>query len=187
MDASSRRRAVLFGFFLSGITGLVYQGIWIRMLTLVVGGTTAALTTVLIAFMGGLALGSSLFGGLADRTTRPLRAYAVIEALIGVYALGLPTLYQAVPPIYRALDALDPAHGLPFNALRFLLAVTFFGIPATLMGGTLPLIVKAMSRASTGLQVTVAEVYAINTFGATLGAFLTGFIVGRQRFVVACR
>ena len=49
-------RALVPLFFVSGATGLIYQNLWVRMLTLVVGGTTAALTTILIAFMGGLAL-----------------------------------------------------------------------------------------------------------------------------------
>ena len=180
MTASSQaglRRAVLAGFLISGITGLIYQSIWIRMLTLIVGGTTAALTTVLIAFMGGLALGSFLFGALADRTRTPLRTYALLEMLIGAWALILPLIYGRVPAIYRALHAIDPEHGLPFSLLRFGLALACFGLPATLMGGTLPLIVRSLERRTHTLRVTVAEVYAINTFGATIGAFLAGFVV----------
>lgn len=174
---SGLRLAILAGFFLSGVTGLVYQNLWIRMLTLVVGGTTAALTTILIAFMGGLALGSYLFGAWADRAENPLRAYAAVEAVIGLYALAVPAAYGAIPAVYQALHGVDPSHGPLFHSLRFLLAVGFFGIPSTLMGGTLPLIVRALSGRLGSLQVTVATVYAVNTFGATLGAFITGFIV----------
>lgn len=177
----SLRTLVLTGFFVSGVAGLIYQSLWIRMLTLVMGGTTAALTTVLIAFMGGLALGSALFGRYADRTSTPIRAYALIEGVIGVYALFLPLLYAQVPMLYRLLQSLDPGHGPVFQGLRFLLALLFFGFPATLMGGTLPLIISACRRLPSGqeegLEKTVASAYAINTFGATLGAFLSGFVV----------
>lgn len=181
--AQSLRRLILAGFFLSGVAGLLYQSLWIRMLTLVMGGTTAALTTVLIAFMGGLALGSALFGRYADKTTRPIRAYALIEGTIGLYAMLLPLLYAQVPQIYRLLHAVDASHGVVFQGLRFGLALLFFGFPATLMGGTLPLIISACARfnlsaeSREGLEKTVASAYAINTFGATLGAFLSGFVV----------
>lgn len=170
-------RLLLLGFFLSGVTGLLYQSLWIRMLTLVMGGTTAALTTVLIAFMGGLALGSALLGRFADRTSRPVRAYALLELAIGLWALGLPFVYEQVPSLYRVLHALDPEHGAAFQLARFVLALLFFGLPATLMGGTLPLIIQALRRYRPELQQTVASAYAINTFGATLGAFLAGFVV----------
>ena len=177
----SLRTLVLTGFFVSGVAGLIYQSLWIRMLTLVMGGTTAALTTVLIAFMGGLALGSALFGRYADRTSTPIRAYALIEGVIGLYAMLLPLVYAQVPTLYRLLQSLDPGHGPVFQGLRFLLALLFFGFPATLMGGTLPLIISACRRLPSGqeegLEKTVASAYAINTFGATLGAFLSGFVV----------
>ena len=45
-------------FLFSGISGLIYEVVWTRMLTYVFGGTTLAVTTVLTAFLGGLAIGS---------------------------------------------------------------------------------------------------------------------------------
>src|SRR3972149_6027810 len=80
-------------FFLSGITGLVYEIAWTRILTLVFGHTVHAVSTVLAAFMGGLALGSYLFGRLADRVRRPLVLYAILELGVGLYALAVPSLF----------------------------------------------------------------------------------------------
>jgi predicted membrane-bound spermidine synthase len=57
----------LFCFFFSGAAGLVYQVVWTRMLTQIFGNTTYAIATVLSAFMAGLAIGSYLFGKIADR------------------------------------------------------------------------------------------------------------------------
>ena len=54
-------------FFLSGLSGLVYESIWMRMLTFTFGSTTLAVSTALAAFMAGLALGSIVLGWLADR------------------------------------------------------------------------------------------------------------------------
>src|SRR5438445_1033639 len=81
-------------FLFSGATGLIYEVLWARMLGLVFGATTLAISAVLAAFMGGLALGSALAARLAPRISRPVRAYALIEIAIGLYALGVPMLFR---------------------------------------------------------------------------------------------
>src|ERR1700735_1320882 len=53
-------------FFLSGISGLMYEIVWIRMLTRILGSTVYATATALAAFMLGLALGSFLVGRVID-------------------------------------------------------------------------------------------------------------------------
>src|SRR4030095_7047969 len=90
-DATSRYtrgsvRLVSACFILSGATGLIYEVLWVRLLGLVFGGTTLAVSTVLAAFMGGLALGSALAGRGAARLKRPLRFYGLAEIGIAIYA-----------------------------------------------------------------------------------------------------
>src|SRR3977135_884176 len=80
-------RLISICFLLSGATGLIYEVLWARMLGLVFGATTLAISAVLAAFMGGLALGSALAARLARRIDRPLLTYAAIEVAVGVYAL----------------------------------------------------------------------------------------------------
>src|SRR5436190_9856401 len=94
---------VLACFFLSGASGLILELLWTRMLTLVFGSTTLAVSTVLTAFMGGLGLGSYLAGRLADRLRDPLRAYALAEAAIGAYALLVPLVVGAYPHLNQVL------------------------------------------------------------------------------------
>src|SRR5947199_9290302 len=74
-------------FFLSGISGLMYEVVWVRMLTRILGSTIYATSTVLAAFMAGLALGSFLVGRSIDRSRRPLLWYALLECGIGLSAL----------------------------------------------------------------------------------------------------
>src|SRR5256714_8674535 len=83
-------------FILSGATGLIYEVLWARMLGLVFGATTFAISTVLAAFMGGLALGSALAGRMAGKIKRPLRAYGLIEIAIALYALAVPFLFSLI-------------------------------------------------------------------------------------------
>lgn len=84
------RRFVLFIFFLSGASGLVCEVVWMRMITNVLGSSVYAVSTVLAAFMGGLALGGALIGRLADRGRNGLLLYAALEWGVAGLALILP-------------------------------------------------------------------------------------------------
>ena len=83
---------LLLLFLLSGAAGLVYELVWVRELIFVFGGTTYAITTVLVAFMGGLGFGSYFAGRVAGGLTRPGRAYGLLEIGIGLYGLVALTL-----------------------------------------------------------------------------------------------
>src|SRR6185437_3500059 len=78
---------ILLLFFFSGATALIYEVVWSKYLSLILGSTIQAQTVVLAAFMCGLALGNRLFGRWADRVRQPLVAYGCMEILIGLYAL----------------------------------------------------------------------------------------------------
>src|ERR1041385_131893 len=80
-------------FLVSGAAGLIYQVVWARYLSLFLGHSSYAVVAVLVAFMGGLALGNGWFGGRADQSKRPLALYAWLEIGIGVYAIFFPTYY----------------------------------------------------------------------------------------------
>ncbi|CAN5804856.1 hypothetical protein BH18ACI5_BH18ACI5_05870 [soil metagenome] len=81
---------------LSGICGLVYQVLWLRLLALTFGVTVQAAATVLASFMGGLALGSLLAGRLADRSPSPLRLFGLAEISIGLFAVASPILLASL-------------------------------------------------------------------------------------------
>src|ERR1043166_1964031 len=95
-----RRRLLLGLFFLSGISGLLYEVAWTRMLHLLFGDTVLAVSTVLASFMAGLALGSFWSGQYVDRQPRVLALYAALEAGIGVSAVALPVVLQSLTPLY---------------------------------------------------------------------------------------
>ena len=80
--------AIIFVF--SGASGLIYQISWVRLLSLTFGVTIYAVSTVVAAFMGGLALGSFVGGRVADRVHRPILWYAVAEGIIAIMGLASP-------------------------------------------------------------------------------------------------
>ncbi|HYR77963.1 MAG TPA: fused MFS/spermidine synthase [Pyrinomonadaceae bacterium] len=173
-------RLVAVCFLLSGATGLIYEVLWARMLGLVFGVTTLAISAVLAAFMGGLALGSALAARFAPRINRPVRVYALIEIVIGVYALAVPLLFRWVDRVYAEVWAgawqnLHP--GFYGSALsRFVLASVVLIIPTTLMGATLPILAKAV-KASTRRTISVTSLYTLNLVGAIAGTIAAGFVL----------
>src|SRR5258708_39970814 len=108
------------------------------MLGLVFGVTTLAIGLVLAAFMGGLALGSAIAARFAARIARPVRAYALIEIAIGVYALAVPLFFRLIDHVY-AIAWLQFHQGVyGFASGRFALAPIVLRFPPPLMAPTVP-------------------------------------------------
>ena len=129
-------------FVLSGATGLIYEVLWARMLGLVFGATTLAVSTVLAAFMGGLALGSALAGKFAPRIGKPLSTYGWMEIGIAIYALLVPLLFRLVDYVYALIwQQLHPGY-FTFSLWRFVLSGLVLLVPTTLMGATLPVLAE---------------------------------------------
>ena len=162
-------------FFLSGAAGLSYELVWMRLLGRYFGHTVHAVTTVLAAFMAGLALGSAVFGARADRTQRPMRLYGVLELGIGISCLLTPFLLELSRSVYVSLYP-SLAHSLGLRTLvQFALAMLVLLVPTTLMGGTLPAVVKAVADRSDRPANDVALLYGTNTAGAASGAIAASY------------
>lgn len=164
-------------FFLSGLTGLVYELVFTKLLGTIFGTTAYAAATVLAAFMGGLALGSAIVSRFADRTRRPLRVYAWIEIAIAGYMLAAPFLMSVVRESYVGLNHVAPLSPAQLNLVRFLLGGAVIVVPAALMGATLPLLARHFASLGQGGGATVARLYAVNTFGAAAGTFAANYLL----------
>ena len=169
--------AIFACFFISGLSGLIYEVIWTRLLLTMFGASIYAVSTVLAAFMGGLALGSFLGGKLADRWSRLLLVYGILEICIALAALAVPTLQHASEPIYQALYQTNSASYLSLSLLRFFLTFLTLLIPTTCMGATLPLLARFLVLQSGTVGSRIGGLYAINTLGAVTGTFLAGFVL----------
>ena len=171
VDAPDHRTAPVWGllvlFLLSGACGLVYQVLWARMLIVLFGATLPAVSTVLSAFMAGLALGSFCFGRRIDRARRPLLVFAALEAGVGLFAFLFPHLLGATAWLAEA--DWTGRHPTAFAAVRFGLAFALLMIPTAAMGATLPVISRSAVRRFSRLGSGVGLLYAANTLGAVAG------------------
>ncbi|MCU1384849.1 MAG: hypothetical protein JWL71_3546 [Acidobacteria bacterium] len=163
----SPRRLFALLYAASGAAALVYEVTWTRMLTLQLGHTVAAASTVLAAFMGGLALGAWF-----APTRSTLRAYAILEVIVAGVALVLPFALAASAPAlaWAYADGGAPAR---FALVRVAISLALLGVPAAAMGATFPIAAEWFARdaADTGV------LYAVNTTGAATGAIAAGFFL----------
>jgi spermidine synthase len=171
-------RALVLGFFfISGLCGLLYEVVWIRVAGTVIGNTTYAVGTVVAVFMGGLALGAWAGGRAADRRQGAdlLRLYGFLEAGVALLALAVPFLLAASEPVFRILwDHLGGIAWL-YAALRVLLVGLVLIAPTTLMGATLPVLSRFLSLSGEAAAGQAGLAYATNTFGGVAGTLLSGF------------
>jgi spermidine synthase len=182
------RKAVLPLFFISGSAGLIYEVAWTRAFGVVFGNTIFAVSTVLTAFMLGLAVGSWVFGRIADKSSHPLKLFALLQLAIGAYAFAFPTVLGATDILYRWFFRSFHPSFYPLSLFRFALSIVILLLPTALMGGTLPVLSKLWARQITGsrrktsragIGQSVGLLYAINTFGAVAGTFLAGYLLMR--------
>lgn len=172
----SPSRLLLLGYALSGAAALIYEVTWMRLLTLEMGRGAASTSTVLAAFMGGLAIGSAAGGHFGRRMSpsRALRIFAIIETAIAALALLLPLELAAAGPLLANAYA-DGQPSVMFNVLRGLLSLVLLAVPAAGMGATFPLASRWMVPSASHAAVDAGRLYAANTVGATVGAIMAGF------------
>jgi spermidine synthase len=165
---------VLALFFASGLASLVIETVFRRELALLVGSAATATALTLAIFLGGLALGAAGLGRLADRATRPLRLYALLELGVGVtggLAVGVLAFGR------EGLFVLIRAAGMFGGVAAAGLAACLLLPPTILMGGTFPALARRAADAEGRLLVPVARLYAVNTLGGAAGAALSGFVL----------
>lgn len=153
----------------------MYQVIWVRLLTRIFGTTTFAVSTLLAAFMAGLGLGSALAWRYLVKVRHPLRWFGVLEIGIGLYALALNAILPAGEQVFLGIVS---QLGLSIHGENFAKVVLSFLVlmpPTTLMGASLPLLVKRSVSGLSTVGLRTGTLYAINTLGAAGGCFVAGF------------
>jgi spermidine synthase len=172
----SSRRILILLYGMSGAAALVYEVAWTRLLSLELGHTVAAASTVLAAFMGGLALGAAVGAPVAARgkaaPQSALRWYAALELVVAVAALLLPAALHASEPwlAWAYADGTAPAR---FAIVRIVVSLMLIGVPAAAMGATFPIAVAYYAQNASD----AGALYAANTFGAATGAIAAGFLL----------
>ena len=173
--AGSKAYIIYLFFLLSGFSGLIYEILWVQVLSLIFGVSYIAVTTIVSAYMAGMGLGAITLRKYIDGCKNPLRLYALCELGIG---LCFYFFLKSVPLIKQIFIVAHGYFGYEpylFTIVRFVIIFVFFLVPTMLMGATLPALARCLAGTDEEKGGVISVLYGLNTLGATAGCFLTGF------------
>ena len=159
------------------MTALIYEITWIRPLSLVFGTTLYSVTTIVASFILGLGVGSWIAGKYTDRLKNPLQYFAVTQIIIGVYAILLLLIFPYMPDFYTEIYHVTTPNYELFLSLQVLFTILLLIIPTTLMGSTLPFLLKTISNDLKTIGQKVGRLDGSNSFGAMVGVLVAGFFM----------
>jgi spermidine synthase len=175
-SVSSRRLFFLSVlFFLSGTAGLILQVVWMYRLGLIFGNASYATAATLAAFFLGLAIGGWFLGKASARFNRPLTAYGLMEIGIALTALLLIPGITFYETHYASVVTFVDGQRNMLTLLKFVFSISLLLFPSVLMGGTFPVLAQYVGKERPKLASRATILYAVNTLGASIGAFLAGF------------
>lgn len=163
----SMKRLLSSVFLFSGLSALIYQVVWQRLLATYYGVGPVSISLIVSVYIAGLGFGALVGGYLSERLRHKALLYCLIELCIGVFGLISPSFLMFLGK-YTA--------GSPLT-LSFVYMSIFLFIPTVLMGVTLPLLTKVFSRIVANFFEAVSSLYFINTIGAAAGALVASYII----------
>src|SRR5437588_1405669 len=158
--------------FLSGISALIFETLWLRLSGLAFGNSIWAAALILSSFMAGLALGTAIAASAKLQWTRPLKLYAALEIAVAVFGctivFTLPIIGELLRPLFQALWN----HQTILLSLRVVISFVILLIPTTAMGLTLPVVLEDRHLANADFGKAIGLLYGFNTIGAVAGALV---------------
>ena len=170
------RKVLPLCLFLSGGSALIYEIVWLRVVSTIMGSTVYATAAVITAFLLGLCLGSLAATWIAKRHHTP-KTYAIIEVSVALTAALVPA---ALSGLQGAFSASYQAHGdslLVHSLIQLALCGAAILIPTALMGATLPVLVGALSDDDHPVTATAGLLYGVNSLGAVFGAAACAWVL----------
>jgi spermidine synthase len=167
--------AIYAAFFASGAGSLMAEVTWNRMLIVVVGNSVTATAMIIVVFMGGLALGSQVGGRILGKRAASLVPYLLLEAVIGVYVVLSPFLFDVLSQLFTSLAESGGDRGA-LTAARIVVTLAALLLPAFFMGATFPAMIAGSAPDSLSRRTArTGYLYSVNTLGAAVGCLVGGF------------
>ena len=168
---------ILLSFAFSGLTALVYQVAWTRILSLLLGSSVYAFSLILSVFILGLALGTVTASRFLDRFSDLIKNYGLIQMVIGFSSLFIIPLFGLIPFVNRWIYENWSQQFQFMQGANFLIIFGLLIVPTFFMGAQFPIVIKVLAKKLETIGQNVGRVYASNTIGAIIGSFLAGFVL----------
>ncbi|MFT5441736.1 MAG: spermidine synthase [Myxococcota bacterium] len=155
----------------SGALSFIYEVMWVRLLSQLLGGSMYAFATMLASFLLGIALGSAVASRIATSAERALRAFIWAEVGIACLSAVAFRVIDYAPEVARIFDT---ENQLLLDASTAMLVL----LPSALcIGATFPLAVRILARGAEDAGPSSARVYSWNTVGAIIGSISAAFVL----------
>jgi len=170
-------KIIIVSLFFSGFAALIYEILWTIVLSLIFGSSVYAFSTILTAFMVGLAIGSYIVSKFVDQIDDLVGAFIFVEWGIGMFGILSLLLFSNMDILYlKIYSMLSGSFNLIWLGFFFVFFVLLLP-PTMLMGATIPLVSKIYSRDLKTLGGDIGRVFSSNTSGGIFGAFFAGFVI----------
>ncbi|MBF0299647.1 MAG: hypothetical protein HQK51_13055 [Oligoflexia bacterium] len=169
---------VYFCFYLSGISALIYEIAWPNRIQLMMGYTIYAITTILCAYLVGIALGSLFADRLQKNPVSPFWWYVIAELFVGLYGIFFREWCDLIENIYSWPLSMLNLNITELSIIQFIFCSIIIIFPTFLMGTTLPLLAKYLYQQSNNqLPIKLPTLYGVNALGGLTGILLAGFFL----------
>jgi len=163
---------IILATALSGASALMYEVIASRVLGLFFGSALTSVTTVLITFLGGLALGGALMTIMRRKWQLGRDAFVIIQVFIALYAVWALTQFAGLPSVFDSLNNIFSSTIL----VQFVGGFLFVIVPTILLGATFPLATSLLTENNSDTSSKrIGWLYTWDVLGAVLGAGMAGF------------
>jgi spermidine synthase len=171
-------QAALLGTALSGFTSMLFETTWIRVLSVVIGGTSYAFTLILTAFIFGISLGSFWLSTRPD--TDALQTFGRLQLGLTVVSAALLPFFPRLPYVFLQANAVlqhGPEAWWVYQTITLLFCGMTLVAPTFLLGASFPAAARVAMGSVEKVGGQLGRVYLWNTLGTVLGALLGGLVL----------
>lgn len=164
--------------FVCGLTALSYEVLWTRTLTVFLGTSIYAFSTILVVFLAGIAIGSIIISRYIDVGENLLARLGLVIFSIGVAVLAIQHFFYRLGqmPFFVTLRWVGIKHWSDMGSF-FLSSALVILIVTLLFGMAFPLAVKIAVDNLDRFGQRLGSLYAVNTMGAVVGSLVAGFVM----------
>jgi spermidine synthase/tetratricopeptide (TPR) repeat protein len=180
INSSPEKRIVVCAIIVVGISGmaaLLYEMVWVRLLINFLGSSTYAFSIMLMAFIGGITLGSFVVSQKAVKRFNQIKLLTFLQASIALSTMIILLFYERLPYYLWKVSSLlsrTPESFEIFLFVKFLICFSLMFLPTLFMGMSLPVATEIVSSSNNQVGLSVGKVFSVNTIGTVVGVVLTG-------------
>ena len=163
--------------FMTGFSSLAYEILCARALSMFFGSSVYAFSSILAAFLLGIAFGSSYYSNRIPERADPYQFFSLVQFRLSLAAIFFVGIFMGIP--YLLIRSFQLFHGsFPlYQTAQFLLIGTTVFYATFISGAAFPAALHFFRAQTKDLTFHVANIYTFNTIGSIAGSICAGFLM----------